>query len=123
MTLGVPSPYTVHVHPYPTRFHGGIWTRPYTQSPLAPTPYSVLKPDDFAPDAYARYPFQGIGELDPTVRAVWGIVATASMAASAYHGYKRNDSIGWALVWAFMGTLFPVITPVIAVAQGYGQRK
>jgi hypothetical protein len=25
---GVPSPYAVHYSAYPTRFHGGIWTRP-----------------------------------------------------------------------------------------------
>jgi hypothetical protein len=50
-------------------------------------------------------------------------IQTASMAASAYHGYKRNHSVGWALWWGFMGAVFPVITPVIAVAQGFGKRK
>lgn len=54
---------------------------------------------------------------------VWGVLATASAAASAYHGYKRNDSIGWAIWWFFMGSLFPVITPVVAVAQGFGRRE
>lgn len=123
MTLGVPSPYTVHVHPYPTRFHGGIWTRPYSQSPMVQQPHAVFKPDDFAPAAYDRYPFKGVGEVDPTVRALWGVASTASMAASAYHGYKRNRSVGWALAWGLCGALFPVITPVIAVAQGFGERK
>lgn len=52
---------------------------------------------------------------------IWGLIAAASMAASAYHGYKRNNSVGWAIWWAFMGSLFPVITPVIAIAQGYGK--
>jgi hypothetical protein len=54
---------------------------------------------------------------------VWGVLATASMAASAYHGYKRNQSIGWAVWWGFMGGLFPVFTPVVAVAQGFGKKK
>jgi hypothetical protein len=54
---------------------------------------------------------------------IWGVLATISMAASAYHGYKRNDSIGWAIGWAICGSLFPVITPVIAVAQGFGKPK
>lgn len=54
---------------------------------------------------------------------VWGILAAASMAASAYHGYRRNQSVGWALWWALMGTAFPIITPTIAVAQGFGKRK
>lgn len=57
------------------------------------------------------------------VGIVWGVLATASAAASAYHGYKRNESIGWAIWWFFMGSLFPVITPVIAVAQGFGKRE
>ena len=46
-----------------------------------------------------------------------------SMGASAYHGYKRNESVGWAIGWAFMGALFPVITPAVALAQGFGQAK
>ena len=53
----------------------------------------------------------------------WGILSTASGAVSAYHGYKRNDSVGWALVWFALGSLFPIITPVIAVAQGYSKPK
>lgn len=52
-----------------------------------------------------------------------GFISTASMAASAYHGYRRNQSVGWALAWGAAGALFPVITPVIAVAQGFGKRK
>jgi len=52
--------------------------------------------------------------------AFW-IVDTASMAACAYHGYKRNNSIGWAIGWALLGGMFPIITPVIAVAQGFGK--
>ena len=54
---------------------------------------------------------------------IWGILATASGAASAYHGYRRNDSVGWALWWFLMGSMFPVITPTIAVAQGFGKPR
>ena len=53
----------------------------------------------------------------------WTILSTASMAASAFHGYRRNDSLGWALWWAFMGGLFPIFTPAVALAQGFGKRK
>lgn len=68
---------------------------------------------------------------NPTVTAVqpistglgiYAALATVSMAASAYHGYKRDQSIGWALVWGALGALFPVITPTIAIAQGFGKR-
>ena len=62
-----------------------------------------------------------LGE-SPDYATAWSIAATASMAAGAYHGYKRNGSVGWALWWGLMGGMFPIITPVIAVAQGFGER-
>ena len=53
---------------------------------------------------------------------VWGMVSLASAVAGTYHGYKRNQSVGWAIVWGLCGTFFPIITPTIAVAQGFGKR-
>lgn len=49
------------------------------------------------------------------------LLSTAGMAMAAYHGYKRNDSVGWALAWGFLGAAFPIITNVIALAEGYAQ--
>jgi hypothetical protein len=67
---------------------------------------------------------QPVSEGDPRWwRMVWGTLATASFAASVYHGYKRNDSVGWAIGWGVLGALFPVITPTIAVAQGFAKPK
>lgn len=69
----------------------------------------------------------GFGQLttQPPLPKGVGIAFTAlamvSMGASAYHGYKRNNSVGWAVWWALMGGIFPIITPVIAFAQGYGK--
>jgi hypothetical protein len=62
---GVPTPYSMHVHPYPTRFHGGIWSRPTFGFPVAPTPSTVFLPPrdiDMIPD---RPPngYSGLGEL------------------------------------------------------------
>jgi hypothetical protein len=51
----------------------------------------------------------------------WWALSSASLAASAYHGYRRNESIGWAIWWGLMGGAFPVITPAIALAQGFGK--
>lgn len=85
-----------------------------------PSPYG------YQPSHYARRGMQprAMGQIDPSTGAiVYGALSTASMAASAYHGYKRNQSIGWALWWGFAGAVFPVVTPVIAVAQGFGERK
>jgi len=55
------------------------------------------------------------------LHVVWAVASAASVAVSTYHGYKRNDSIGWALVWGACGGLFPVVTPAIAIAQGLGK--
>lgn len=56
-------------------------------------------------------------------KIVWGVASTISMAASAYHGYRRNQSVGWAIWWALMGAAFPIFVPVLALAQGFGRRK
>jgi len=54
---------------------------------------------------------------------MYGLLAMASAGVSVYHGYKRNDSLGWGIAWGLLGGLFPVITPAVAFAQGLGQRK
>lgn len=41
---GVPNPYTMHVHPYPTRFHGPIYTRPVFGFPVIARPQDVFTP-------------------------------------------------------------------------------
>lgn len=68
----------------------------------------------------------GFGPGSPARRnfsLAWKVFGTASMAAGVYHGYKRNQSVGWALWWGLMGGMFPVVVPVIAVAQGFGKTK
>lgn len=67
------------------------------------------------------------GEVIPgvsdTYAVVWGVASTVSMAASAYHGVKRNNSVGYGIWWGLMGTLFPIITPTIAIAQGFAKPR
>jgi hypothetical protein len=62
---GVPTPYVAHVHPYPTRFHGGIWTRPVFGFPQIETPQSVFIPGrdiEMIPDKpYTGSGMQGLG--------------------------------------------------------------
>jgi hypothetical protein len=53
---------------------------------------------------------------------VFGVLTLASATASAFHGYRRNQSIGWAIVWFAMGLCFPIFTPTIAIAQGFGKK-
>lgn len=68
-------------------------------------------------------PFAGMAKpnLDSSWTIVWGVASTASLALSTYHGYKRNNSLGWALWWGLCGALFPVVTPAIALAQGFAK--
>lgn len=58
-----------------------------------------------------------------TSSKTWGVLSVLSGAACAFHGYRRNQSIGWAIGWGLFGTIFPVIGPVIGAAQGFGRAK
>jgi hypothetical protein len=54
---------------------------------------------------------------------IWGLASIAGTALGAYHGYKRNNSIGWGLWWGLMGGMFPVVTVPLALAQGFAKRR
>lgn len=71
-------------------------------------------------------PELGLGtfeELPSGLKTAWAIAATLSVGACAYHGYRRNQSVGWAIGWAAAGAFFPVISVGVALAQGFGERK
>jgi hypothetical protein len=60
----------------------------------------------------------------PKPSPFWVVASIASGAASAYHGSKRHGgSVIWGLVWGLAGGLFPVVTPAIGAAQGFGVCK
>ncbi len=64
------------------------------------------------------------GPVAETGKIVWGLLAAGSIAASAYHGSKRHGgSIGWGVGWGALGALFPILTPAIGAAQGFGKCK
>jgi hypothetical protein len=47
-----------------------------------------------------------------------------SSGASAFHGYRRSrGSVGSAIGWGLLGGFFPVITPAVALAQGFGKPR
>lgn len=77
----------------------------------------MLTHSEYRRGALAGVPLGSVGGT------IWSLAALASTGASAYHGYKRNHSVGWAIWWGIMGGLFPVVTPAIALAQGFGRRK
>lgn len=64
----------------------------------------------------------GIDMNDPFMRGLVITLSAASLGASAYHGYRRNrGSVGWAIAWGLLGGLFPIITPAVALAQGFAK--
>ena len=69
-----------------------------------------------------QHPWTNADGSTNATAVAWTAVSVASGFASAYHGAKRNNgSVGWGLLWGLMGTVFPVVTPAIALAQGYAK--
>lgn len=57
-------------------------------------------------------------------RSQWKTYATLVAAGAAgFHGYRRNESLFWGLSWFALGSLFPIVTSVVALAQGFGQPR
>ena len=70
----------------------------------------------------------GIEKASPNGRSgiytgLYGVATAVSSLGLAYHGYRRNDSIGWAIVWAIVGGMFWPVGWGVALAQGYGDPK
>jgi len=84
----------------------------------SPTPITVFPPPSTPPasKSFGDYVVEVMGE-----NPIGTALASGSMALCTYHGYKRNNSIGWAIGWGILGGMFPIITPVIAVAQGFAE--
>jgi hypothetical protein len=98
---------------------------------FSPVSVSGFGPNSFgaSPDGLGARPFGAeeiVIETNParkTLALLWGIAGVAGAALGAYHGYKRNESVGWAIGWSLLGGLVPVIVIPLAFAQGLGKRK
>jgi hypothetical protein len=76
---------------------------------------AVTSPNAGANAVTAEYATMG------PLRKVAMVVGFAAVPALAYHGFKRNDSAGWAVVWGLFGSMVWPITVPIAIAQGYAK--
>lgn len=65
-------------------------------------------------------PNERLGPVAQSLVDVYPVLAAAGMAVGAYHGYKRDRSVGWAIGWGFLGGMFPYFVIPIALAQGIG---
>jgi len=63
----------------------------------------------------------GLGAIDAktVMKTAMGPIGWAAMLAMMYHGYKRNNSVLWGLLWGATG----VFGVPFAVAQGFGKPK
>lgn len=70
------------------------------------------------------YESMGAITTDPFIQALSNpVVKIAGGLAAAYHGYKRSNSPGVALVWGALGAFSPIITNGVALYQGYGKKQ
>jgi hypothetical protein len=52
-----------------------------------------------------------------------GTLGTVTSILGAYHGYKRNQSVGWAFGWFVFGGLFWPFALPLMFATGFGKPK
>lgn len=62
------------------------------------------------------------GRIPLGVWISYSIISSVASVAGAYHGYKRNNSVGWAVAWFFLSGMFPLIAMPVAFAQGYAKK-
>lgn len=62
------------------------------------------------------------GSVSPGLYGLVALISAIGATSGAYHGYKRNNSIGWAIGWFLLGGWFPLITIPVSLAQGYAKR-
>ena len=84
---GVRSQYEVHVHPWPTRYHGPIYTRPEFHFPYVQNPQAVFKPDDFS----SFYSADGLGAFtERTQGLITGLTIGVLAGAAITYFVKRK---------------------------------
>jgi hypothetical protein len=80
-------------------------------------------PDMIGVDEYGNICDAAVPWYDETwARVMLGMASLAGSATGAYHGYKRHHgSVGWAVGWALLGGIFPIITIPLSLAEGFGK--
>ena len=96
---------------------------------FAPTITDIHAPLSMSDPSFPSMRPPGDGDIGPSGNAILafgGSVVIILWLAGiigpilAYHGYKRNDSVVWGLVWLLSGALWPIMLPV-ALVQGFAK--
>ncbi len=56
------------------------------------------------------------------ILALHGLMGMAGSGLCAYHGWKRNESYGWTVLWSIFGGVLPPLAVLIALLQGFGKK-
>jgi hypothetical protein len=89
--------------------------------PLPEEAISVLPGE---PGSYPVPPPPVIVEQPPSKYATLGkVLSYVGGVGGAYHGYKRNQSAGWAFGWFIFGSALPIFAIPVALAQGFAKPK
>ena len=88
-------------------------------------PLALLPTPAWSSNLFAKQTGPNTGQIfeGDKLTTLGAALALAGTGLGAYHGYKRNESIGWAIAWGLLGGIFPIIAIPVAFAQGFGQRK
>lgn len=75
-------------------------------------------------DTVARAPMVRVGaDASGSLPSLDYALSAVGAGLGAYHGYKRNESIGWAVGWGLLGGMFPILTTAVAFGQGFGEKS
>lgn len=106
---GVPNPDVPHRHPYPTRYHGGVFLYPqamlpYVENPYAVPPYAGLGGDCGCGGKCGGCGCGGLGadETPPLLRSVTGFTL-GDAALGAGLGYLMAPSKAERGMWTAIG--------------------
>jgi hypothetical protein len=73
------------------------------------------------PAAQGQPAASAVSTTDQVFDGIWRTLQITGAALGAWHGYRRNGSVGWAVAWGLAGAAVPPITLPIAFAQGLGR--
>lgn len=94
--------------------------------PGEPSPSVLPGEFDYMPGEPGSYPVP-LPPPPPPPPTQWQtlgkILSYVGGVGGAYHGYKRNESAGWAFGWFIFGSVLPIFAIPVALAQGFAKPK
>lgn len=83
---GVPTQYKLHVHPYPTRFHGANYTRPVFGMPVIARPAQVFTPGYDIDREVPQSTLSGLGAVNSRWNAGDGVFGPGGYGGGVFDG-------------------------------------